>query len=54
MTQCALRNSNEIIIPTYNEKTKNSCTAVFNLKNLSWSRLDHDKRQNSIGGNILV
>ena len=54
LTQCALRNSNEIIVPTFNTKTQESCTAIFNINYLKWTKLEQDKRSNPIGGNILV
>ena len=50
---CAKR-SFDIIIPGYDEELKKPCTAIFNLKNKTWRKLEDESGRKSLKAGIAI
>ncbi len=53
MTTCAIWNNQSMVVPTFDTKTENTCTAILDLKTNTWTKLKVDGRHQLIAGGSL-
>ena len=47
------KNVNEIVIPTFDTKSKKPCTVIFQVEKSAWKTIISDNRKVTLGGTVL-